>query len=111
MLGRILKDLFAPNVRLRPGQTAFQAGVEAYKAARDCCATALALDPGMYPAHDFLAGLNFPGPYYLEVISMFHSHLRPRTYLEIGVETGQSIALARPETRAIGIDPEPKIAQ
>src|SRR2546429_5354250 len=60
-------------------------------------------------AHGFLASLNFPGPGYLEVISMFHSHLRPRTYLEIGVETGQSMALVRRETRAIGIDPEPKI--
>src|SRR6267378_1827100 len=184
MLGRILKDLFASKGRLRPGQTAFEAGVDAYKAgelataaehfagtlraepehvrahtyaggidlrtgryrealehferarmldpqnaechfgaavahrdlganeaARECCETALALDPGLHPAHGFLASLNFPGPLYLEVIAMFHSHLRPRTYLEIGVETGQSIALARRETRAIGIDPEPKITE
>jgi len=184
MLGRLLKDLFAPNARLRLGQTPFEAGVEAYKAgrlaaaakhfaatlqdepehlqahsyaggidlrtghfrealehfervrmldpqnadghfgaavahqklganeaARECCETALALDPGLNPAYGFLAGLNLPGPEYLEVISKFHSHLRPRTYLEIGVDTGQSIALARRETRAIGIDPEPKIAQ
>ena len=83
----------------------------ANEAARECCETALALDPGLHPAHGFLASLNFPGPFYLEVIAMFHSHLRPRTYLEIGVETGQSIALARRETRAIGIDPEPKITQ
>src|ERR1700704_137929 len=184
MLGRVLKDLFASKVRLRPGPTAFEAGVEAYEAgklaaaaehfagtlraepehvrahtyaggidlrtrrfrealehferarmldpqnaechfgaavahrelganeaARECCETALALDPGLHPAHGFLASLNFPGPFYLEIISMFHSHLRPRTYLEIGVETGQSIALARRETRAIGIDPEPKITE
>jgi len=32
MLGRILKDLFASKGRLRPGQTAFEAGVDAYKA-------------------------------------------------------------------------------
>src|SRR6266851_2443367 len=178
MLGRVLKDLFASKVRLRPGPTAFEAGVEAYEAgklaaaaehfagtlraepehvrahtyaggidlrtgrfrealehferarmldpqnaechfgaavahrelganeaARECCETALALDP----AHGFHASLNFPGPLYLKIIAMLHSHLRPRTYLEIGVETGQSIALARRETRAIGIDPEPKI--
>jgi len=184
MLGRILKDLFASKGRLRPGQTAFEAGVDAYEAgelaaaaehfagtlraepehvrahnyaggidlrtgryrealehfecarmldpqnaeyhfgaavahrelganeaARECCETALALEPGLHPAHGFLAILNFPGPFYLEIISMFHSHLRPRTYLEIGVETGQSIALARLETRAIGIDPEPKITE
>lgn len=83
----------------------------ANEAARECCETALALDPGLDPAHGFLASLNFPGPYYLDVISMFHSHLRPRTYLEIGVETGESIALALRETRAIGIDPEPKITK
>jgi len=83
----------------------------ANEAARECCETALALDPGLQPVHGFLASLNLPGPYYLEVISMFHAHLRPRTYLEIGVETGQSIALVRPETRAIGIDPEPKITE
>ncbi len=184
MLGRILKDLFASRGRVRSGQTAFEAGVDAYKAgelaaaaehfagtlraepenaqahnyaggidlrtgrfrealehfesarmldpqnaechfgaavahrelgadeaARECCETALALDPGLSPAHGFLASLNFPGPFYLEIIAKFHSHLRPRTYLEIGVETGQSIALARRETRAIGIDPEPKITK
>ena len=184
MLGRILKDLFASKGRLRPGQTAFEAGVDAYEAgelataaehfagtlraepehvqahnyaggidlrtgryrealehferarmldpqnaeyhfgaavahrelgateaARECGETALALDPGLAPAHGFLASLNFPGPFYLEIISILHAHLRPRTYLEIGVETGQSIALARRETRAIGIDPEPKITE
>src|SRR5207244_298072 len=114
MLGRILKDLFASKVRL-PGQIDFAAVAHrelgTNEAARECCETALALDPGLHPAHGFLASLNFPGPFYLEIISMFHSHLRPRTYLEIGVESGQSIALARRETRAIGIDPEPRITE
>src|SRR6266853_2417628 len=106
MLGRILKDLFAPKVRSRGGQNAechFGAAVAhrelgATEAARECCETALALDPGLALAHDLLADLDLPGPDYLEIISMFHSRLRPRTYLEIGVETGRSIALARPET-------------
>src|SRR3977135_1709349 len=83
----------------------------ANEAARECCETALALDPGLHPAHGFLASLNFPGSFSREIISLFHSHFRPRTYLEIGVESGQSIALARRETRAIGIDPEPKITE
>ncbi len=78
--------------------------------ARQRCETALALAPALEPAHGFLAGLNFPGPFYFEVLAMIHSHLRPRTYLEIGVQTGQSIALARPETRAIGVDPHPRIS-
>ena len=79
--------------------------------ARQCCETALALAPDLNPAHDLLSNLTLPGAFYLDVLSMIHSHLRPRTYLEIGVADGQSIALARPETRAIGIDPEPQIAR
>jgi hypothetical protein len=77
--------------------------------AREFCEAALVLAPDLPPALDMLSQLTLPGAFYLDVLSMIHSHLRPRTYLEIGVETGQSIALARPETRAIGIDPEPKI--
>src|SRR5215831_30202 len=70
----------------------------------------VSLAPRSLPAHHLLAGISLPGPHYLEVITMIHAQLRPRTYLEIGVDSGQSIALVRPETRAIGIDPEPRVA-
>lgn len=40
---------------------------------------------------------------YLEVLDFAHQKLKPSTYLEIGVRTGTSLALAR--CRAIGIDP------
>ena len=79
--------------------------------AREFCEAALALAPDLPPAHNMLAHLTLPGAFYLDVLSMIHSHLRPRTYLEIGVADGQSIALARAETHAIGIDPEPRIAR
>ena len=50
-----------------------------------------------------------PGDGYLKWLERVHNALRPETYLEIGVAKGQSIACARPPTRAIGIDPEPRI--
>jgi tetratricopeptide (TPR) repeat protein len=92
----------------------FEAAVARWKlgeidAARRECEAALGLAPDFYPAHDLLAKLNFPGAFYLDLLSMIHSHLRPRTYIEIGVAHGRSIALARPETRAIGVDPEPRV--
>jgi hypothetical protein len=45
--------------------------------------------------HEFLAGL--------------HERLRPRTYLEVGVQHGWSIDLAIHSELAIGIDPEPQV--
>ena len=77
--------------------------------ARQCCEAALALAPALFPAHDMLSNLTLPGALYLDVLSKIHSHLQPRTYLEVGVADGSSIALVRPETRAIGVDPQPKI--
>lgn len=79
------------------------------EAARQCAEAAALLSPQSAPTHDLLAALTFPGATYLELLSMIHSHLHPRTYVEIGVSTGLSIALVQPYTRAIGIDPEPKV--
>jgi hypothetical protein len=47
----------------------------------------------------------------VQVLARIHEHLRPRTYLEVGVETGLSMRLLRPGTQAIGIDPEPKLTE
>jgi hypothetical protein len=52
-----------------------------------------------------LAGLHLQGPPYRDVLRRLHELLRPRTYLEIGVETGATLALAQHAERAIGIDP------
>lgn len=55
-----------------------------------------------------LATLMFPGPPYREVLRRIHDILRPRTYLEIGVEHGTTLALALHSQQVVGIDPVPR---
>src|SRR5437879_13809959 len=76
MLGRILKDLFAPNVRLRPGQTAFQAGVEAYKAgelaaAAEYFAATLRAEPAHPEAHSYAGGIDLRTGRFREALGHF----------------------------------------
>lgn len=52
----------------------------------------------------------FPGPGYHDWLRWLHDCLRPHFYCEIGGEAGASLALARPETQAVGIDPAPRIS-
>jgi Methyltransferase domain len=52
-----------------------------------------------------LASIRMPGPSYREVLSFFHQRLRPRGYLEIGVETGATLALSKAQC-SVGIDPD-----
>jgi tetratricopeptide (TPR) repeat protein len=75
--------------------------------ARSRLESALALDPTLPRLHMILAAMRMPGPFYIDLLSKIHGHLRPRTYVEVGVETGQTLCLVLPETRAIGIDPKP----
>lgn len=49
-----------------------------------------------------------PYPTYFHLLVDVHRRLRPRTYLEVGVNEGHSLALAGPATRIVGVDPEPK---
>lgn len=59
--------------------------------------------------HDNLTKIRLPGPDYLEWLQWFHQDLQPTTYLEIGVESGQSLQFVKENTKAIGIDPAPRI--
>ncbi|WP_059360181.1 class I SAM-dependent methyltransferase [Parachlamydia acanthamoebae] len=50
-----------------------------------------------------------PGEPYLQVLEKIHAALKPKTYLEIGVQYGFSFCLAGPQTFAVGVDPNPCI--
>lgn len=47
--------------------------------------------------------------HYLRLLNRIQLYLLPRTYVEIGVWRGKSLALALPGTRSIGIDPAAEI--
>ncbi len=76
--------------------------------ARDLCQRAVRLC-SYDRAYELLARLELPGEDYLHVLARVHAYVRPATYVEVGVACGDSLALLRPETRAIGIDPEPRV--
>lgn len=44
-----------------------------------------------------------------EFLTALHAHVRPRTYLEIGVDRGQGLTLTR--VPSIGIDPDAKVVK
>jgi hypothetical protein len=95
----------------------FGAAAGAAAAAGDMDATvryaerALHLDGRLDAVRELLSGLFLNGENYIEVLGRIHRYLRPRTYLEVGVETGLSMRLAGPRPRAIGIDPDPKLSE
>jgi predicted O-methyltransferase YrrM len=62
--------------------------------------------PDFPGAQGALASLRMPGPPYRDVLRRLHELVRPRTYLEVGVETGATLALAHAAERAAGIDPD-----
>ena len=49
-------------------------------------------------------------PTYFHLLADVHRRLRPTRYLEIGVNEGHSLGLVGLETRIIGVDPEPRVA-
>ena len=62
--------------------------------------------PDFPGAQGALAGLRLPGPPYRDVLRRLHESLQPRRYLEIGVETGATLAMAHAAQQVIGIDPD-----
>jgi predicted O-methyltransferase YrrM len=72
------------------------------------CEEVLALEPDCLPAHICMARAKLPGEDFLAYLAHFHEMLRPRIYLEIGVDVGRTLSLARPPTRVLGVDPAAK---
>lgn len=48
---------------------------------------------------------------YYELLPRIHSLLRPRTYAEIGIRSGESFLMAKTAVAAVGIDPAPKLCK
>jgi hypothetical protein len=63
--------------------------------------------PDFPGALETFAPLALPGPSYRDILRRVHDVLRPRTYLEIGVEHGTTLAYAVHSEHVIGIDPAP----
>lgn len=73
------------------------------------CERALEMRPDFVEVHSIMSEIELPGEVYTSVIRRLHDALRPRTYVEVGIFQGQTLALASPHTRVIGIDPEPQL--
>ena len=74
------------------------------------CERAVALDPMLESAHDLLSSLFLHGEFYFDLLRRIHAHLKPRTYVEIGIERGDSLKLVSPATQVLGVDPKPQLS-
>jgi len=126
MLRSLLKNVFAARSAPAPRGPAsdipaqelaqrYEAAAALWRAGRApeaaaACKALLEMAPDYWSAHNLLASIELPGETYSRMLERVHAHLKPRTYLEIGVSRGKSISLAGPGTRAIGVDPAPRVA-
>ena len=120
MTSRDIAPILARDLRQTYGTVAdsdhfYSAALAAYRigdrdAAAAYCERALALDPNRADAYELISQLFMQGEDYLQVLARLHRHLRPRTYVEIGVHRGASMALVQPGTLALGVEPQPVFA-
>ncbi len=70
-----------------------------------CLLSVIERCPDFPGAQALLSHVLLPGPPYREVLAAVHRIVRPETYLEIGVDSGATLALASEAKLAIGVDP------
>jgi hypothetical protein len=111
-------ELLAPFVRHRPGNApCLYEMAFAYFAlgdrqrALEYCERSRQADPDYATPRWLQAQLVLGGENYMSLLARIHAHLRPRSYVEIGIFQGEALALAVAPTRAIGIDPEPQLTR
>lgn len=78
-------------------------------AAVNLARAAVSLDYQCFAAHRLIAEISLTGENFRTLIRRIHEHFRPRTYIEIGIAVGATVALVGPYTQAIGVDPEPQV--
>ncbi len=98
------------NAQLRYAAARAASALGARDKAALYCEQAAMLDPSFGEPHELLSQLFLHGPWYLEILERLHGLLRPRTYVEIGVDKAESMRLAGTGPRCIGVDPEPTIS-
>lgn len=108
MAAALRRRIICRNYYIRRAHSAIDAGLP--ERATEYAEKALAMDNTHKPAHMILVKMLMPGPHYQLVLADIHKWLTPGTYMEIGVSAGQSMSLASAKTKAIGIDPYPKIS-
>ena len=71
----------------------------------------LTKNPRADPLYRGLCRLVFPGDNYVQILKALHREFKPKFYVEIGVNKGDSLLCVMPSTDAVGIDPNPRIAR
>lgn len=77
--------------------------------ALEYCARLRQASPGDINGCSLQAHLQLGGDNYYHVLARILKLVKLRTYVEIGVEEGESLRLVEPPALAIGIDPEPRL--
>jgi len=97
-----------PSCLLQAAEVAYLVGKP--QLALEYCGRLRGVAPELDVTDMLEARIRFGGEHYLQVMARILDAVKPRTYVEIGVEHGTSLRLVQAPTLAIGIDPEPKLA-